>query len=149
MRLLQIRRSQQDVVGHGPESDFVPRLHAHLLEEGFPRATLERADDEFAHVGAALREGAELGLESEQALAIWAVLTAEHGLSLRSLSKFGWYRLLARDPRESADPEWIERVARDVAAFLDWEDYLREAASNGRRHTQGEFAGPSIEGDEA
>lgn len=121
MTLLQIRRSQREAIEYGPSSDFAERLHAHLLEEGFPRSALGSPDDEFAHVRAALREGAELGLESEQALAVWAVLTAEHGLGLRSLRRYDWYDLLARDPRESPDPEWIERVARDVAAFLDFE----------------------------
>lgn len=127
MTLLQIRRSQREAIEYGPSSDFAERLQAHLLDEGFPRSVLESPYDEFAHVHAALREGVQLGLESEQALAVWAVLTAEHGLGLQSLHRYEWHDLLARDPRESPDPEWIERVARDVAAFLDFEsDRLAE-----------------------
>lgn len=121
MTLLQIRRSQREAIEYGPSSDFVERLHAHLLEEGFPQSVLESPNDEFAHVRAALREGVELGLESEQALAIWAVLTAEYGLSLSTLRVYHWYEYIFKDPREEADPEWIERVSRDVPAFLDAE----------------------------
>ncbi len=122
MTLLQIRRSQREAIEYGPSSDFAERLHAHLLEEGFPRSALGSPDDEFAHVRAALREGAELGLESEQALAVWAVLTAEHGLGLSRLRERTWFPLLQRSPAEAPDPEWIDRVSDDIAGFLDEDD---------------------------
>jgi len=121
MHVLRIRSPQVDAIAGAPDGDFAERLQNHLLEEGFSFDHLGDVHDERGHVLRAMREAYRLGLESEQAIALWVTLTAEHGLSLSSLADRPWFELLARHPQESVDPDWIERVAKEVAGFLDEE----------------------------
>lgn len=119
MHVLRIRSPQIDAIAGAPDGDFAERLQNHLLEEGFSFDHLGDFRDERGHVLRAMREAYRLGLESEQAVALWVTLTAAHGLSLSGLAERPWFDLLARHPLEGADPDWIERIADEVAGFLD------------------------------
>ena len=111
-----------DSIEYGPQACFIDRLHDHLEQEGFPPEVLSSPEDLRHHARRATAEGRSLGLESEEALAVWAVLTAEHGLSLSKLRDRTWFDLLQRDPREDPEPDWIDRVGEDIAGFLDDEE---------------------------